>query len=108
MNYKEKLEEQTRFKFQTDVWEEFTKIEKSENNYEDIEELYRKYFREWHNDVKMITELSMCMNRKLWEHYEAGDEEIARLYNDLWLKVHSYANDVFIWEDWKYYFNTTD
>lgn len=108
MNYKEKLEEQTRFKFQTNVWEEFTKVEKGENNYEDIEELYRKYFREWHNDVKKVAELSMCMNWKIWEHHETGNKEIARLYNDLWLKVHNYANDAFVWEDLRYYFNTTD
>ena len=97
MGYKEMNEEKTGFKFETNVWELFTEAEKNDDV--DIEELYRKLFREWHDDVKLIAELSMCMNRKLWEHYEhKGDsyhERLAELYDSLWRKVHDYALDVF-------------
>lgn len=112
MSYKEKLEQDTGFKFETNVWELFTEAEQRDDV--DIEELYRKLFRDWRNDVKLIAELSMCLNRKLWEHYEykgTADlyhEKLAELYNTLRMRVHDYALDAFTWEEGKYYFNITD
>ena len=106
MGYKEINEEKTGFKFETDVWELFTEAEQRDDV--DIEELYRKLFRDWHNDVKLVAELSMCMNWKLWEHYEKKNENLAELYNSLRMRVHDYALDVFTWEDGAYYFRITD
>lgn len=112
MGYKEINEEKTGFKFETNVWELFTEAEINDDV--DIEELYRKLFREWHDDVRLIAELSMCMNRKLWEHYEykgtadSYHERLAELYDSLWRKVHDYALDYFTWEDGAYYFRITD
>ena len=94
MDYKERLEADTSFKFETNVRELFTEAEKTDDV--DIEELYKKLFREWRNDVKLITELSMCMNWKLREHYRKKDEGLANLYNDLRMRVHTYAHDAFI------------
>lgn len=93
MSYKEINEERTGFKFETNVREVFTEAETDDNV--DIEELYRKLFREWRNDVKLVAELSMCMNWKLWEHYEKKNESLAELYNSLRMRVHDYALDVF-------------
>jgi len=93
MGYKEINEEKTGFKFETNVWELFTEAEQKEDV--DIEELYRKLFRDWRNDVKLVAELSMCMNWKLWEHYEKKNESLAELYNSLRMRVHDYALDVF-------------
>lgn len=106
MGYKERLEQDTGFKFETNVRELFTEAEQKDDV--DIEELYRKLFREWRNDVKLVAELSMCMNWKLWEHHEKGDERLAELYDSLWVRVHGYASDTFTWEDGAYYFRVTD
>lgn len=106
MNYKEKLEADTGFRFTTNVWEVFTDAET--NDEVDVEQLYRELFRKWHDDVKMVTELSMCMNWKIREHHELGDNHLAELYNDLRMRVHTYAWDVFEWDDATYYFKTTD
>lgn len=106
MGYKEKLEQDTGFKFETNIREVFTEAETDDNV--DIEELYRQLFRKWHNDVKLVAELSMCMNWKLWEHYEKGNERLSELYNTLRLRVHDYASDVFTWEEGEYYFSITD
>ena len=106
MSYKEINEEKTGFKFETNVREVFTEAETDDNV--DIEELYRQLFRKRHDDVKLVAELSMCMNRKLWEHHEKGNENLAELYNRLRMKVHDYALDVFTWEDGAYYFRITD
>jgi adenylate cyclase len=93
MSYKEINEEKTGFKFETNVWELFTEAEQRDDV--DIEELYRKLFREWRNDVKLVAELSMCMNWKLREHYRKKNESLAELYNSLRMRVHDYALDVF-------------
>ena len=93
MGYKERLEADTGFKFETNVREVFTEAETDDNV--DIEELYRQLFRKWRNDVKLVAELSMCMNWKLWEHYEKGNERLAEIYNSLWMRLHDYALDVF-------------
>lgn len=106
MGHKERLEQDTGFKFETNVWELFTEAEQRDDV--DIEELYRKLFREWRNDVKLVAELFMCMNWKLREHYEKKNESLAELYNSLRMRVHDYALDVFTWEEGKYYFEVTD
>jgi len=93
MGYKEINEEKTGFRFTTNVWELFTEAEQRDDV--DIEELYRKLFRDWRNDVKLVAELSMCMNWKLREHYEKKNESLAELYNSLRMRVHDYALDVF-------------
>src|SRR5690554_3758476 len=33
---------------------------------------------------KELTEFVMALNWKIWEHYESGNEELARLYDKLW------------------------
>lgn len=106
MGYKEKLEQDTGFKFTTNVREVFTDAET--NDEVDIEELYRELFRRRHDDVKKVAELSMCMNWKLWEHYENKEESLAELYNDLRMRVDTYAKDVFVWDEGQYYFKITD
>ena len=106
MDYKKKYEDETGFKFTTNVRELFTEAENNEDV--DIEELYRTLFREWHDDVKMVAELSMCMNWKLREHYNEKHESLAELYNTLRMRVHDYALDVFTWDEWRYYFEITD
>ena len=105
MGYKEDLETKTGFKFTTDVWEVFTDAET--NGDVEIEEVYRDLFKKRHDDVKMVAELSMCLNWKIHEHGPV-DEPLARRYSYLWERVHSYALDVFDWEEGKYYFDITD
>jgi hypothetical protein len=92
MGYKEDLEAKTGFKFTTDVWEVFTDAET--NGDVEIEEVYRDLFKKRHDDVKMVAELSMCLNWKIHEHGPV-DEPLARRYSYLWERVHSYALDVF-------------
>ena len=54
-----------------------------------------------------ITELTMVLNWKIWQHYEK-DDSIARLYNDLWQKMCMYVEENFNEDELKYYYRTTD
>lgn len=56
---------------------------------------------------KELTEFVMALNWKIWEHYE-HNEELARLYNDLWEKADLYAQENLKGEELSYFYRTTD
>ena len=52
-----------------------------------VKDTFNRAFNEWKNNVVYVTELCVVLNWKIWEHYEKNNEELTRLYNDLWEKV---------------------
>lgn len=73
-----------------------------------IKDTFNRAFNEWKVNYKMLTELVMTLNHKLWEHYELHNEEFAVLYNDLWQQADNYAVDNLKDEELTYYYNVTD
>lgn len=69
---------------------------------------FDRAFAEWKSDYVYLTELVMVLNWKLWEHYEAGDDGLAELYNELWGKADLYAQDNLTGEELDYFYRTTD
>lgn len=74
---------------------------------EGIKDTYNRAFDEWKNDYIYLTELVMVLNHKIWEWYEK-DEEIAKLYNDLWEKTDAFGMDNLKDEELGYYLATLD
>ena len=58
-----------------------------------IKDTYKRAFESWKDDIKYITALSITLNHKIWQHYDAGDEELARLYDKLWKELEAYVFD---------------
>ena len=58
-------------------------------------------------DYKVLTELVMVLNWKIWEHYQTN-EALARVYNDLWQKADAYATKHLKGEELKYFYRITD
>lgn len=56
---------------------------------------------------KYLTEFVMALNWKIWEHYE-HDEQLAKLYDDLWQKADLYASEHLKGEELAYFYRTTD
>ena len=54
-----------------------------------------------------LTELVMVLNHKIWRYYQNNDE-LARLYNDLWVKASDYALDNLTDAELDYYLEVTD
>ena len=54
-----------------------------------------------------LTEFVMALNWKIWEHFETR-EQLARVYNDLWMKAEDIARDTLQGEELEYYYRTTD
>jgi hypothetical protein len=69
---------------------------------------YEELFREWKDNYKFLTELVIVLNHKIWEHYYKGNDELAKVYNDLWGKADIYACDNLKGEELSYFYRTTD
>ena len=57
---------------------------------------------------KELTEFVMALNWKIWEHYESGNEELARLYDKLWNLGAEHATKTLKGDELSYYFRTVD
>lgn len=99
------IEEITGYKPITTFYTDFSIAEKFGNDV--IKETYAKAFDEWNKDYKYLTELVMVLNWKIFEHYEKNDE-LARIYNDLWEEADAYACETLKGEELSYFFKVTD
>ena len=90
----------------TTFWEDFSIADIF--NIDAIRDTYKRAFREWKDDYKYLTELVMVLNWKLWQHYEKGNEQLARVYDELWRKADEYAQDNLQGEELEYFYETTN
>jgi len=72
-----------------------------------IMDTYRRAMDYADTDYKVLTELVMVLNWKIWEHYETNPE-LAEIYNDLWEKADEYALDNLKGDELSYFLSTTD
>ena len=52
-----------------------------------IKDTYKRAFNEWKDDYKMLTALVVTLNHKIWQHYEAGNNKLALVYDELWKRL---------------------
>ncbi len=72
-----------------------------------IKDTFTRAFRSWKSNYKMLTELVMALNWKIWEHYE-HNERYAEIYQDLYERAAGYASENLKGEELSYYYETTD
>lgn len=90
----------------TTFWEDFSIADAFGTDA--IEDTYNRAFKEWKNNYEYLTELVMILNWKLWEHYEKGNTNYARLYDRLWRESSCYACENLKDKELEYYYRTTD
>ena len=73
-----------------------------------VKDTYKRAFNEWKDNYKMLTALVVTLNHKIWQHYEAKNNELASVYNELWEKADQYACDTLKDEALKYFLEVTD
>ena len=73
-----------------------------------IKDTFNRAFKEWKSDYKMLTALVIVLNHKIWQHYEAKNNELASVYNELWEKADQYACDTLKDEALEYFLEVTD
>lgn len=105
MTFRELILEQTGYQCFTTFFEDFTIAEKFGLNA--VKDTFNRAFKEWKSNYKYLTELTMVLNWKIWQHYEKN-EKLAELYNSLWEKADTYAGKHLKGEELYYFCSTTD
>lgn len=73
----------------TTFWMDFTIADRFGKNA--IQDTFNRAFKEWKSNYKYLTELTAVLNHKIWQHYEAGDNEVSQLYDKLWREADDYG-----------------
>lgn len=84
-----------------------------------VKDTYNRAFNEWKSNTEYVTELSMTLNHKIWEHYYKEQEEtapqkkeyedkLARLYDKLWREIDYWCIKNLKGNDLNYYYQITD
>lgn len=73
-----------------------------------VKDTFNRTFNEWKTDYKMLTELVITLNHKIWQHYEAENNELALVYDELWKEADQYACDTLKDEALEYFLEVTD
>ena len=94
------------YEFKTTFWQDFTIADKFGKDA--ILDTYNRAFKEWKTDYVYLTELVMVLNWKIFDYYEKGNTEYAKVYNDLWAKTDKYALDNLKGAELDYFIETTD
>jgi len=87
----------------TTYWDDFTIAEHFGKNA--IKDTYKRAML--NTEYKMLTELCMVLNHKIWFLYE-NNPKLAEIYNDLWKKCDEYIINHLKGEQLQYFLRTTD
>ena len=69
---------------------------------------YNNVVKNWFNNKEYFTEFVMSLNWKIWEQNARGNEELARVYDELWKKADTLVMEKWTGDDLSYYLQTTD
>ena len=69
---------------------------------------YKRAFNEWKENYEYLTELVMVLNHKIWQWWEAGNNDFAALYDKLWKEADAYAVDNLKGDELTYFYRVTD
>ena len=69
---------------------------------------YNNVVKNWFNNKEYFTEFVMSLNWKIWEQNARGNEELARVYDELWGKADALVLEKWTGENLSYYLQTTD
>lgn len=72
-----------------------------------VKDTFRRAFKEWKSDYRMLTELIIVLNHKIWFWY-GKDDAIALEYDRLWRRADKYALENLSNSNLEYYLAVTD
>lgn len=52
-----------------------------------VKETYTNVMRSWMGNLTYILEFALSLNWKSWQHYEDGNEDMCKVYAELWEKA---------------------
>lgn len=94
------IQELTGYIPQTTFWTDFSIADKF--GLEAIEDTFNRAFNEWKDNIIYLTELTMVINHKCWEHYHRSLNELKQFTNNHEEISRWYANKYEWLMDWGY------
>ena len=104
MTYKEYCKEELGYEVITTYWEDFGIAEHF--GFNAVRDTFKRALL--NTDYKMMTELVMVLNHRLWKWYKEGRLGWAELYDELYTKCDEICHNTFNKEQLEYYIRTTD
>lgn len=105
-NFEHHMLENCGYETQTTFYSDFTIADLFGDNA--VLDTYNRAFTEFKTNIVYLTELSMVLNHKLWEHYHKKNETLTNLYDKLWKQIDEYCCENLKGDDLSYYLHTTD
>lgn len=102
---KQKIYDELGYEIKTTFYDDFSIAEPFGKSA--IEDTYKRAVKSWKSDVEYMTELTMMLNWKIWEHYETN-LPLAELYQKLWEKQDNLCLRTFKDDELSYYLRTID
>lgn len=72
-----------------------------------VKDTYRRVMKEWCNNLEFMCEWVVCLNQKIWQHYEKN-KPLAKVYDELWRKADDYCQKHFKGEELSEYYRYID
>lgn len=94
------------YEFKTTFWMDFTIADKF--GIEAVKDTFKRAFSEWKTDYVYLTELTLVMNWKCWQHYEKNNIEISKLYSEYYYQLREYGLDNLKGKELEYFIKTLD
>lgn len=94
------------YEFKTTFWMDFTIADKF--GIEAVKDTFKRAFSEWKTDYIYLTELTLVINWKCWQHYEKNNIEISKLYSAYYYQLREYGLDNLKGKELEYFIKTLD
>lgn len=72
-----------------------------------VKDTYNRVFKEWQHSAVFMTELSLVLNHKIWEHHN-NNNPLVVTYDTLWKLHDEWCGRAMSDEDYEYYLRITD
>lgn len=105
MTAKEYFKEMCGYELQTTFWSDFTISERFGINA--IKDTYKRAKKEWSSNYKYMTELTLILNHKIWQHYEKN-RTIAEVYDELWKDCDAWCCENLKGKELSYFYQVLD
>ena len=73
-----------------------------------VKETFKRAFENWKNNPVLMTELTIVLNHKLWEHFQKKDKEFAQTYSELWKECDDWCCHHLQGADLDYFYQTAN
>lgn len=104
MNFQQLMQDNG-YELKTTFWDDFSIADRF--GCDSVKDTYQRVFSEWKSNYVFLTELTLVLNHKIWQHYKTNPE-LAQLYDDLWRKTDAWAMDNLNGNELNYFIDILD